>query len=207
MTETMKPPTPLPDSSEKARDVEAMFDRIADRYDVLNRVLTLGLDVRWRRRTVRALDLARGGLVVDLACGTGDLCDELQRSGFRAIGVDIAARMLARAHTRAPLMRADILRLPLRDGSVDGVTCGFALRNVTDIGRCFAESARVLRAGGRVGFLEVAQPQSRVLRFGHALYFDHVVPFIGGLLSDRQAYRYLPASAVYLPDGPTLIQM
>ena len=197
----------LPDSENKAQAVEAMFDRIAPRYDRLNRVLTLGLDVRWRRRAVRALGLPAGSRVVDLACGTGDLCTELRRAALRPIGVDFAAGMLARAHTDASLIRADILHLPLARASLDGATCGFALRNVTDIAACFAETARVLRPGGRVAFLEVAQPRWAPLRAGHALYFNRLVPFVGGLLSDRSAYRYLPASAAYLPDPDTLEHM
>ena len=199
--------SPLPDREIKAKAVEAMFDRIAPRYDALNRVLTLGLDVRWRRRAVRSLQLPRGSRVVDLACGTGDLCDELSRAGLRPLGVDFAAGMLARAHTRAPLLRADILHLPLADGSLDGATCGFALRNVTDIAACFAETARVLRPGGRVAFLEVARPRWAPLRLGHAVYFQRVVPFIGGLVSDRSAYRYLPASVAYLPEPDALERM
>lgn len=191
--------SPLPDGEHKARTVEAMFDRIAPRYDALNRILTFGLDVRWRRRAVRDLRLPRGSRVVDLACGTGDLCNELQRAGMLPLGVDFAAGMLARAHTQAPLLRADVLNLPLRSASFDGATCGFALRNVADIGRCFEETARVLRPGGRAVFLEVATPDSSLLRAGHRVYFDHVVPWVGGRLSDRVAYRYLPASSTYLP--------
>lgn len=199
--------SPLPDGEHKAQTVEAMFDRIAPRYDLLNRLLTFGLDVRWRRRTVRELRLPRGSRVVDLACGTGDLCNDLERAGMLPLGVDFADGMLARAHTRAPLLRADILNLPLRTASFDGATCGFALRNVTDIRRCFAETARILRPGGRAAFLEVATPRVALLRLGHSLYFERIVPWVGGLLSDRTAYRYLPASAIYLPDPAALQRM
>src|SRR5438552_8778437 len=107
----------LPDEASKSQTVEAMFDRIAIRYDLLNRLMTFGLDVHWRRRAVRELRLPRGSLVADLACGTGDLCEELRRQELRPIGLDFAAGMLAHAHTHAPLLRADILRLPLRDAS------------------------------------------------------------------------------------------
>lgn len=190
----------LPDSINKAEAVEAMFDRIAPRYDTMNRLLTLGMDTRWRRRAVRELRLRRGSLVLDLACGTGDFCHDLERVGLQPVGVDFAAGMLAKANTHAPLLRADILRLPFERASFDGATCGFALRNVTDIGACFAETARVIRPGGRVAFLEVAIPRNRVLRAGHAVYFNHVVPWVGARLSDRAAYRYLPESAAYLPE-------
>ena len=122
-------------------------------------------------------------------------------------GFDFAARMLALARTTAPRVRADVLALPVADGRADGVTCGFALRNVSDLPRFFAEIARVLRPGGRMALLEVAQPRSRVLRLGHSVYFNRVVPLVGGLLSDRDAYRYLPASVVYLPPPDVMADM
>jgi demethylmenaquinone methyltransferase / 2-methoxy-6-polyprenyl-1,4-benzoquinol methylase len=202
----LSPPPPV-EVYRGARENRAMFDRIAHRYDLMNRVLTLGLDAGWRRRAVAALGLAPGSLVVDLACGTGMLCNDARRAGLRCVGFDVAAGMLAHSHTPAPLVRADILRLPLADGAADGAVCGFALRNVGDIPGCFAETARVVRPGGRIGFLEVAQPQSPLLRRGHALWFRHVVPVVGGLLSDRDAYRYLPASASWLPSPAELVAM
>jgi len=179
--------------------IERMFDRAARRYDVLNRLLTFGLDRRWRRRTVRWLALPAGSLVADLACGTGDFCGGLRRAGLEAVGVDFSAGMLRHAKVSAPLVRADALRLPLADGAVDGAVCGFALRNLTDLEVFFAEAARVVRPGGRAALLEVAEPTSRMLRWGHRLYFGRVVPVIGGLLSDRAAYRYLPESLKLLP--------
>jgi demethylmenaquinone methyltransferase/2-methoxy-6-polyprenyl-1,4-benzoquinol methylase len=202
----LSPPRPA-DARDRADANRVMFDRIAPRYDRLNRVLTLGLDARWRRHTVAALGLPAGSLVVDLACGTGDLCRETQRAGLRCVGVDVAARMLAHSHTSAPLVRADILTLPLAPGTADGAVCGFALRNVVDIPACLRETARVLRPGGRIGFLEVAEPTNPLLRHGHALYFRRVVPFVGGLLSDREAYRYLPASTAWLPSPAELLAM
>ncbi|MGZ8585560.1 MAG: class I SAM-dependent methyltransferase, partial [Actinomycetota bacterium] len=101
----------------------------------------------------------------------------------------------------------DVLALPLADGSVDGATCGFALRNVTDLAALFAETARVVRAGGRVSFLETAEPEGRLLRLGHRVYFRRVVPLIGGALSDRAAYSYLPRSMAYLPPPAELVAM
>jgi demethylmenaquinone methyltransferase / 2-methoxy-6-polyprenyl-1,4-benzoquinol methylase len=200
---------PSSDPGHRAASVEAMFDRIAARYDLLNRLLTLGLDAGWRRRAVAGLRLPPGSLVIDLACGTGDLCRAVERAGMRAVGVDLAARMLARGHhrTAAPLVRADILRLPLTDGTADGAVCGFALRNVAGIPACLAEAARVLRPGGRVAVIEVAQPANPLLRRGHALYFQRIVPLVGGLLSDPDAYRYLPASAAWLPPPAELLAM
>jgi demethylmenaquinone methyltransferase / 2-methoxy-6-polyprenyl-1,4-benzoquinol methylase len=197
----------LPIGERKARAVEEMFDRIAPRYELVNRVMTLGLDAGWRRRAVRELHLEPGARVVDLGCGTGDLCRALGRAGLRAVGVDMAAGMLARAHTSARLVRADALRLPLGDGSLDGAISGFALRNVVDIAACFREAARVIRPGGRAVFLEVSEPPSPLVRRAHALYFRRIVPMVGGLLSDRRAYQYLPASTAYLPSPEDLLGM
>jgi demethylmenaquinone methyltransferase/2-methoxy-6-polyprenyl-1,4-benzoquinol methylase len=184
-----------------------MFDRISTRYDLVNRVMTFGMDVGWRRRAVRELRLPGGALVADLACGTGDLCDELLTGGYRAVGFDFSHGMLRNAGTSAPLVEADALRLPLADGGVDGATCGFALRNVTEVTALFAETARVLRPGGRATFLETSEPDGRLLRAGHAVYFKRIVPLIGGALSDRDAYRYLPRSMAYLPEPARLLSM
>ena len=190
----------------RERAVERMFDRAARRYDLLNRLLTFGLDRRWRRRSVGLLALPPTSLVADLACGTGDFCGELEKAGHRAVGVDFSAGMLRHASTPAPLVRADVLRLPLADGSVDGAVGGFALRNLSDLGAFYAEAARAVRPGGRIALLEVAEPAGRVLRWGHRIYFRRVVPAIGGLLSDRAAYRYLPASVRFLPAPQALAE-
>jgi demethylmenaquinone methyltransferase / 2-methoxy-6-polyprenyl-1,4-benzoquinol methylase len=229
----------LPEPTEKAAAVDAMFDTIAPRYDRLNRILTLGLDVRWRRTAVRTLGLGAGSAttaprVLDIACGTGDFCREIAHSGGRPIGLDRSGGMLAaavapgtpRRHGRVlarggtdvrpsadaqrsptPFLRGDGLALPVRDGALDGITCGFALRNVVALEPLFAECARVLRPGGRVALLEVAEPERAWARAGHRVYFRHVVPFVGGLLSDRAAYRYLPDSTAYLPDPPQLVAL
>lgn len=197
----------LPQGEEKARAVRRLFDTISPRYDLVNRVMTFGMDAGWRRRTVRELALPAGSRVFDLACGTGDLCRELATTGHRPVGFDFSHGMLLAARTDAPLVEADILRLPVRDASADGATCGFALRNVVSLGELFAELARVLRPGGRIALLETAEPGSRVMRIGHGLYFRKVVPAIGGLLSDREAYSYLPRSTAYLPSPEELLAM
>jgi demethylmenaquinone methyltransferase/2-methoxy-6-polyprenyl-1,4-benzoquinol methylase len=199
------PPEALPEGEEKVRAVRAMFDTIAPRYDLVNRIMTLRMDVRWRRRTVDALRLHPQSVVADLACGTGDLCRELTASHLRPLGVDLSFGMLAAARTEAPLVHGDALRLPFPDGSLDGVTCGFALRNFERLPPFFAELARITRPGGRVALLEVAEPPNRLLRAGHALYFGRVVPRVGALLSDGAAYRYLPRSVAYLPEPPALL--
>lgn len=198
---------PLPAGPEKARAVRAMFDRIARRYDLVNRVMTLGMDLGWRRRAVRELRLPGRALVLDLGCGTGDLCRELRASGYRPVGVDFSHAMLTLARAEAPLVEADVLRLPFADASADGAVSGFVLRNVVDLGAFFAEAARVVRPGGRIAFLDAAEPVHPLLRLGHDLYFRRVVPLVGAALSDGAAYRYLPASMAYLPPPQDLMAM
>jgi demethylmenaquinone methyltransferase/2-methoxy-6-polyprenyl-1,4-benzoquinol methylase len=199
--------TALPTADDKATVVEAMFDRIAPRYDRLNRILTLRMDMRWRRNAVRKLQLAGRARILDVACGTGDFCRELHQRGYTVFGADFSAGMLAAARADAPLVRGDALALPVANESFDGITCGFALRNFTSLEPFFAECARSLRVGGRVALLDVAEPRSRVLRFGHGLWFRRVVPFVGGLFSDKAAYRYLPQSTAYLPPEFELLAM
>ena len=197
--------TGLPQGDEKVKAVRAMFDAIAPRYDLVNRIMTFGLDVRWRRRAVRELGLAAGSTVLDLAAGTGDLCRELQAHGHRPVGVDLSFGMLAHARTDAPLLQADALRLPVPNHAVDGAVSGFALRNFVDLAGFLNELGRVVRPGGRIALLDVSQPSNALLRAGHAVYFGKVVPRIGGMLSDAAAYRYLPQSVAYLPDTATML--
>jgi len=196
----------LPQGEEKVRAVRSMFDAIAPRYDLVNRIMTFRMDVRWRTRTVRDLGLPHGSLVADLACGTGDFCRELQKQGLRAIGFDLSFGMLAAARTSAPLAEADALSLPVPDGSLDGITCGFALRNLVELGGFFSELARTVRPGGRIALLDVAEPPNRFLRWGHSIYFGSIVPKVGGLLSDPSAYQYLPKSVAYLPEPGVMLQ-
>jgi demethylmenaquinone methyltransferase/2-methoxy-6-polyprenyl-1,4-benzoquinol methylase len=197
--------TALPEGAAKVRAVRSMFDTIAPRYDLVNRVMTVGLDRRWRRATVGALGLPAEARVLDVACGTGDLCRDLSLAGYQPIGVDLSAGMLAHAHTAAPLVQGDALQLPIRGGSADGAISGFALRNFVALDPFFAELARILRPGGRIALLDVATPVHPLLRAGHSVYFGHVVPRIGALLSDRDAYRYLPRSVAYLPATTELL--
>lgn len=197
----------LPPDDAKSARVQQMFDSIAPRYDLVNRVMTFGMDVGWRKKAVASLDLSPGDLVIDIACGTGDLCREVEKSHARAVGVDYSFGMLAKARTMSPLIQADGLRLPLKDGVARGITCGFALRNVTSIETLFEEFARVSSKDARLAILEVAEPSSKVVKRGHHLYFHKVVPWVGGLLSDKAAYRYLPESTAYLPSTPELLEM
>jgi demethylmenaquinone methyltransferase / 2-methoxy-6-polyprenyl-1,4-benzoquinol methylase len=195
----------LPQGDAKVRAVRDMFDTIAPRYDLVNRIMTFRLDVRWRHKTVAALGLQRGSLVLDLASGTGDLCVDLAAAGHRPVSVDLSLGMLRADRSGAPRVQADILRLPFADGSADGVTCGFALRNLVDLAAFFAELARVVRPGGRIALLDVGVPRNRLVRLGHRVYFGKVVPKIGGWLSDPAAYRYLPRSVAYLPPADELV--
>jgi demethylmenaquinone methyltransferase/2-methoxy-6-polyprenyl-1,4-benzoquinol methylase len=192
-------PEHLPSGDEKRRQVRSMFDSIAPRYDLVNRIMSFGLDVRWRKAAMKRLDVSGGGTVVDLACGTGDFCREIQKAGLLPIGLDLSMGMLAEARTEAPLLHADILHMPLPAGSADGATCGFALRNLVELPGFFDEVARVLKPGGRIAFLDASEPDNRLLRWGHGIYFNRVVPVIGGVLSEGRAYRYLPKSLAYLP--------
>jgi demethylmenaquinone methyltransferase/2-methoxy-6-polyprenyl-1,4-benzoquinol methylase len=199
---------PLPTLEEKASRVRAMFDQIAPRYDRLNRLLTAGLDQRWRRDALDRIRVGRGDRVVDLACGTGDLAELAMERGAYVIGVDFALEMLRSARQRgirAPLLQADGVALPLVDGWASVATCGFALRNFVALPEIFRELARVLSPGGRVALIEVDRPKPKIVRAVHSLYFDRVVPFVGGILSDRAAYAYLPKSTVYLPPTEELL--
>ena len=195
----------LPQGREKADAVRQMFDTIAPRYDLVNRIMTFRLDVRWRRKAVRLLGLPENSEVLDLASGTGDLCVDLERAGYRPVSVDFSYGMLAADRSGSPRVQADILQMPFPGGSVDGVTCGFALRNLVDLPSFFGEVARVVRPGGRIALLDVGTPVNKAVRWGHGFYFGKVVPKIGGLLSNGPAYRYLPRSVAYLPDPGEMV--
>lgn len=195
---------PTPGAPEKAA-VQSMFDRIAPRYDLLNRLLSGGTDVRWRRRAVDFLEPGGSARVLDLATGTADLLIEAlgRHPGNRGWGVDLSTRMLAHAAPklrrqglagRCALAAGDAERLPLREGSFDGALIAFGIRNVGDPEQGLRELWRVLRPGGRLVVLEFALPRGLLGR-AYRLYFTQVLPRIGGLVSgDRGAYAYLPAS-------------
>ena len=190
--------------------VRAMFDRIAPRYDVLNRLISFRLDQRWRRAVVRAATISAQDRVVDLACGTGDLSELAVRTGARVVGVDFAGNMLAGARRRgisAAFVQADAERLPLPPHWATVIVSGFALRNFVSIPAVLAEAARVLLPGGRLVLLEVDTPTNKLLQWGYSLYFKRLVPFLGALLSDAPAYAYLPRSVSYLPESSTLQRM
>lgn len=184
-----------------------MFDRVAPRYELLNTLMTFGLDRRWRAELARGLRLRPDQRVLDLACGTGDLARSFARVGARPLGLDRSAGMLRSARTLAPLVRADAEALPLATGSMDALASAFALRNFVDLSAVFSEVARVLRPGGRLALLDASRPSNPLIAFGHQLWFERAVPVLGGLLSDSSAYAYLPRSLGYLPPPAELAAM
>ena len=191
--------------------VRRMFDRIAPVYDAMNRVMTAGLDRRWRKETVRET-VRPGDRVLDACCGTGDLALAAHRAeAGSVVGVDFSEGMLERARGKAPELEwvhADVLELPFEDGSFDAAVVGFGVRNVEDLEGALRELHRVLRPGGRVGILEITRPRGFLAPF-YRVWFDHIVPLLGRLLPGGEAYTYLPASVRRFP-GPeelaTLLQ-
>jgi demethylmenaquinone methyltransferase/2-methoxy-6-polyprenyl-1,4-benzoquinol methylase len=207
---TEKPDAVLPEAAEKAAVVREMFDRIAPRYDALNRLISLSLDQRWRRLALQDAEVGTGDQVIDLACGTGDLSALAVEMGAQVVGVDFSGRMLAGARQRqitADWIQADASLLPFPSAWATVVVSGFALRNFVSIPVVFAESARVLKVGGRLVLIEVDTPHNPFVRTGHALYFNRIVPLLGALLSDAKAYAYLPRSVSYLPNSQELQNM
>ena len=202
------PDAPLPEGKDKQAFVRSMFDSIAPRYDLVNGLMTFGLDAPWRRRTLELLEVGPASVVVDVGCGTGDLARSLRERGQKAVGVDLSFGMLRAAHAGgAPLVQADAVALPFPTGAVDAVVSGFAVRNFADLNGTLNELGRVLRPGGRLALLEVGEPHGRLLRLGHRIWFTHAVPMIGALFSDGAAYRYLPRSVAYLPSFDEFVSM
>jgi demethylmenaquinone methyltransferase/2-methoxy-6-polyprenyl-1,4-benzoquinol methylase len=179
-----------------------MFDRIAPVYDAMNRLMTAGLDRRWRRLAAASVVQA-GDSILDACCGTGDLALAAEREGGRVTGVDFSERMLERARRKSPSIewvQADLLALPFADASFDAATVGFGIRNVEDLEAGLRELARVLRPGGRLACLEITRPRGALRPF-FRLWFDGLVPLAGKLLPGGAAYSYLPASVRRFP-GP-----
>lgn len=216
-----KQAVPCPDTAQKARNIQRMFNAIAPRYDLLNRLLSGGMDKCWRRKMVQKLAPKAGESILDLACGTADVAiDILQQSRGslnKLVGVDFSPAMLtlaqAKLFTSASTMDNVFLTagsaesLPLADAQFDGLTVAFGVRNFADLDRGLAEMARVLKPGGRAVILEFSLPRSRILCWGYKLYFKRVLPFLGGLISGQpDAYRYLPDSVETFPVRQALEQ-
>ena len=182
--------------------VRGMFDRIAPVYDVMNRVMTVGLDRRWRKLAVKEV-VWPGDRVLDACCGTGDLAVEAERRGGRAVGLDFSPRMLERARRKSGAIewvQGDALALPFTDGEFDAATVGFGVRNLADLEGGLRELARVLRPGGKLAVLEITRPRG-ILRPFFRFWFDVLVPLAGRVLPGGEAYTYLPASVRRFP-GP-----
>jgi len=201
--------------SEKRSYVQTMFARIAPRYDLLNRVMTFGMDQSWRLRAARlAVGAQPAPRVLDLATGTGDFAIALERVApqSRVIGLDLVVEMLLVAQRKngasgIPLLAGDALDLPFPAETFDAITSAFMLRNVVSLDRAFAEMARVTKPGGRVVALEITQPRLPLWSTLYKFYFYRLVPLLGGALSDREAYRYLPDSAARFVSADELAEI
>ena len=188
--------------------VEAMFDRISPVYDPMNRLMTAGLDRRWRRETAAA-GVRPGDRVLDVCCGTGDLALAAAQAGGRVTGLDFSEPMLERARAKSPELEwvsGDALALSFADGSFDAVTIGFGLRNLSEAAEGLEEMRRVLRSGGRLGILEITRPRGVLAPF-YRLWFDGVIPLAGKVLPGGSAYSYLPASVRRFPDPQGLAKL
>jgi demethylmenaquinone methyltransferase/2-methoxy-6-polyprenyl-1,4-benzoquinol methylase len=208
---------PQRDSEEFASQVRGMFDRIAGVYDVMNSAMTAGLHHQWRRRAVDRTAVGPGSDALDVCCGTGDLALELRRRigpDGRVVGCDFSEPMLEVARRKSgeeglpvEFGWADALDLPYRHGSFDAVTIGFGARNLADLERGIAEMARVLRPQGRLVILEITRPHREPLASFYSLWFDKLVPVIGTLAGDSDAYSYLPDSVKTFPEPEQLAGM
>ena len=183
------------------------FDKIARSYDRLNRVMSLGLDRLWRRCAVRGLS----GKVLDVACGTGDMVCELQKQGCSVVGIDLSEEMLSIARQKAPAatcLIADAEQLPFEDGTFDAVTCAFGVRNFVHLEAGLKEMLRVLRPDGKMVVLELATPDSKLIRPFYNLYSKQIIPCLGQHIADnREAYTYLPGSIERFPKGESFIRI
>jgi demethylmenaquinone methyltransferase/2-methoxy-6-polyprenyl-1,4-benzoquinol methylase len=184
--------------------VEAMFDRIASVYDLMNSVMTAGMHQRWRERAVDLATVRPGAKALDVATGTGDLAIALRDRGAEVVGVDFAEKMLEIARKKAPdidFRAGNALALEFEDDEFDAATVGFGARNFDDLDRGLAEMARVVKPGGHVVVLEITTPQRPPLSWFFRMWFDRVVPLIGRVAGDPDAYEYLPSSVKRFP-GP-----
>ena len=197
---------------EHANRVREMFGRIAGRYDLLNHLLSGNVDKRWRQVVAERVREGMSGeaLILDVACGTGDLSLSLfESTGARVVGTDFCRPMLSLAAGKLPrqitLVEGDALSLPFKEGTFDVVTIAFGLRNLSDISSGLKELRRILKPEGRVAVLEFSRPSNSVLRMLFGIYFRNLLPLLGGIISgSRSAYTYLPSSVAQFPDQQQL---
>ena len=209
MTKKLK----LTQGEERKFYVKRMFNAIARRYDLLNHLLSFGIDILWRKKAIRKLNITADAMVLDLACGTGDFALEtIRQKKCRVVGVDIAAQMLVFGNRKKQIKKegkrlcfanGDGERLPFADKTFDGATIAFGIRNMGDMDQALREFARVLKSGAALIVLEFSLPQFKPFRALYLFYFKHILPRIGALISgDREAYSYLPLSVGEFPSVP-----
>ncbi len=207
----------LPQSAEKAVYVNAMFTAIAERYDLMNRLMTFGLDQGWRRWATKRIKQNQATWALDVGSGTGDFLPILQQAmpQLGVVGLDFTFAMMAAGQAKRDqdtighsFINGDGMQLPFEDAAFDIVTTGFAMRNIVDIRQAFSEMARVTKPGGKLACLEVARPKNPLVRWGHQFYFNNIVPIIGSIVGgNNRAYTYLPQSATIFPQPPELAQI
>lgn len=200
----------LHSGDEKKSQVQTMFDGIASRYDFLNHFLSLGIDLYWRRQSVKALELKDGNKLLDVACGTGDQgFAALKTADIEVMGLDFSANMLELAKKKIDkrglsekfqVVQGDAEKLPFPDNSFDALSISYGIRNVGTISAALSEFYRVLKPGGRISILEFSEPQGWFFGRLYRFYFDHILPKVAGMMSSKSAYTYLPESVRHFPD-------
>ncbi len=201
----MKVKPPLPQGDEKKRLVQEMFDDIAPTYEKANRIISFGLDKRHRRIALNELRASPGSTILDFACGTGDFTRMLTALNINSISCDLSFGMLNNGYDIPNPIQCDGTKLPLKKDSVDGVVCGYSLRNFVDLHGAFEEIFRVLKPGARFVALDITVPKNRIIKFFNQLWFARIAPKLGWLISkNKDAYEYLPRSTSYLPEGEVI---
>ena len=193
---------------EKKDFVKKMFDDISSSYDFLNHFLSFGIDIYWRKKFIRQLNIDNNSIILDVACGTGDISFEIEKKfSANVTGIDIAPKMIEIARKKAEkkninkidFIIGDAEDLPIETNSIDNITISYGFRNISNYEKALAEFYRVLKPGGKLGILEFSTPNSKIIGILFKIYFHHILPKIGGLFSRSDAYRYLPESVDFFP--------